>query len=342
MKYHGCQSSVSFREGDSRKQVLRVYNARYLLMVVLLLVSGGCSRSLDEPLRVGSNIWPGYESLYLARSLGLYPKQSIHLVELPSATTVIQAITTGALDAACLTLDEVLAARARGVDLQVLLVMDVSAGGDVLLARPPIQSLDQLRGKTIAVENTAVGAILLDGALQTAGLQPEDVILKFAGVDEHESVYLSGTVDAVVTLEPVRSHLLAQGAIQLFDSRQIPDRIVDVLVARHEVTTGYGPRLRELVRAHFAALAYRHGHPEDANQRTAPIYGVRPEQMKNLFEGLEIPDLAENRWLLNGDPPPLEETARELIVVMHRAGLLRDGVKISGMIEPDFLPAESL
>lgn len=315
--------------------------ASYLLIAIFLLVSGGCSPSVNEPVRVGSNIWPGYESLYLARSLGLYPEQSVHLVELPSATTVVQAVSTGSLDAACLTLDEALAARARGVDLQVLLVMDISDGGDVLLARPPIRTLEQLRGKTIAVEKTAVGAILLDGALQAAGLQPGDVTLKFSGVDQHEQVYLSGEADAVVTFEPVRSRLLAQGAVQLFDSRRIPGRIVDVLVARRETTTEFGPRLKALIRAHFAALSYRHKHPDDANQRTAAIFSVRPEQMDALFEGIKIPDLDENRQLLTGDPAPLETSARELTVVMRKAGLLHDAVDLSDLIQPDFLPMES-
>ncbi|TCK18539.1 NitT/TauT family transport system substrate-binding protein [Thiogranum longum] len=315
---------------------------RYFCIAALLLVSGGCSRPMEEPLRVGSNIWPGYESLYLARSLDLFPKQTIHLAELPSATTVMQAISAGSLDAACLTLDEVLTARSRAVDLQVLLVMDVSAGGDVILARPPIRSLGQLRGKTIAVENTAVGAILLDGALRAAGLQPEDVTLEFAGVDEHESIYQSGKVDAVVTFEPVRSHLLAQGAVPLFDSRQIPNRIIDVLVVRAEAIEKYESQLHDLVRGHFSALAYRRDHPDDADRRMAPLYGVEPEQMKTLFEGLKIPGLAENRHLLGGSPPALEATARALTEVMNRAGLLRDEVEISGMFQPRFLPAGSL
>lgn len=315
-----------------------MYGMRRCLITVFLLFAGACSGPPEEPLRVGTNIWPGYESLYLARSLELYPQKTIHLVELPSATAVLQTLAAGALDAACLTLDEALAARARGLDLQIILVMDISAGGDVLLVRPPIKSLAELRGKTIAVENTAVGAILLDGALQAAGLQVDDVILKFTSVDEHEQAYTSGEVDAVVTFEPVRSRLLTKGAQQLFDSSQIPERIVDVLVVSRKVAGTRASQLQTLVKAHFAALDYRREHTADANRRMAPRHGVTPDQMAALFNGIIIPGLAENRRLLSGNPPPLEETARQLIAVMYRAGLLRNNIDVTGMMQPRFLP----
>jgi len=44
-------------------------------------------------------------------------------------------------------------------------------------------------------------------------------------------------VDAIVTFEPVKSELLSSGANILFDSHQIPGRIVDVLVVRKNCRT---------------------------------------------------------------------------------------------------------
>lgn len=68
-----------------------------------------------------------------------------------------------------------------------------------------------------------------------------------------------------------------------------------MLVARRETTTVYGPQLSALVRAHFAALAYRRKHPEDANQRTAPIFSVRPDDLtraKQSVRDLLIADMS--------------------------------------------------
>lgn len=124
--------------------------------MALLLLS--CGPAPEPLLRIGTNTWPGYEPLYLARSLGYYEGSPITLVELTSASEVIHALRSGTLEGAALTLDEVLTLLDDGFDLKVVLVMDFSNGGDVLLAKPGIDSTADLRGKRIAVEYTAVGA----------------------------------------------------------------------------------------------------------------------------------------------------------------------------------------
>ncbi len=77
----------------------------------------GAARSLS----VGTNVWPGYEPLYLARSLGLYGQAPIRLVEYASATQVIRAFRNGAIDVAALTLDEVLLLRESRLDARVII-----------------------------------------------------------------------------------------------------------------------------------------------------------------------------------------------------------------------------
>ena len=311
-----------------------------LLLSLLALLLTSCTLTPQTPLRVGTNVWIGYESLYLARSLDYIRPEHIHLAELSSATAVQHALEAGELDAACLTLDEALGVRARGLDIQILLVMDISDGADVLLAHPPIDSLEKLRGRTVGVEKTAVGAILLDGALRAAGLGEQDVTLRYLSVDEHEAAFRAGQVDAVVTFEPVRTRLLDRGAIQLFDSSRIPGDIVDVLVAPRAVVASRGDDLRRLVAAHFRALAYYRQHPRDASQRMAPRLRVAPEKVPDLYRGIRIPDRAENRRLLAGSPPPLLDTARRLVAIMQRIGLLRTPPALAGLTTAEFVQPE--
>ena len=97
----------------------------------------GCHQ--PEPvLRVASIVFPGYEFMFLARELGLLPAAEVRLMEMRSSTDVISAIGSGRLEAAALTLDEMLTARANGADLRVILVFDISQGADVVLAKPPL------------------------------------------------------------------------------------------------------------------------------------------------------------------------------------------------------------
>lgn len=68
----------------------------------------GC-RPVAAPLRIASNLWPGYQPLYLAHDLGWLDHDAVRLIELLSATDCMQALIAGTVEGAGLTLDEVLA-----------------------------------------------------------------------------------------------------------------------------------------------------------------------------------------------------------------------------------------
>lgn len=102
---------------------------------LLAPVLAACSAPL-APLRVGAVVFPGYEDLFLARELGLLDESRVRLVELLVNTDTLRALAAGQLEAAALTLDELMAARADGVDLRAVLVLDVADGADTVRALP--------------------------------------------------------------------------------------------------------------------------------------------------------------------------------------------------------------
>lgn len=61
---------------------------RMLALLCLVWVLPACSPRAEAPLRVATHVWPAYESLYLARSLGRYHGAPIRLVEMTSAREV--------------------------------------------------------------------------------------------------------------------------------------------------------------------------------------------------------------------------------------------------------------
>ncbi len=309
-----------------------------LLGAGLFLFLLGCARTPANPLRVATHPFTGYESMHLAQGLGYFSAADIRLVEMASASQSSQALRNGTVDAAMLTLDESLVLMQDGVDLQAVLVMDVSNGADVVMARPGISSLSALRGRRIGVETSAIGAVMLDAMLTAGGLKPSDVKLISIPANEHAAAYRQAKVDAVVTYEPTRTQLLGDGASILFDSSRVPGRIVDVLVVRSERISGHRAALASLVAAHFKALAYLSAHPQDSAARLAPFLGVSPDQVLPQFSGLVLPDLAENRSQLSGDAPKLNGAAAELAGLMLRRRLLQAAVTTDTLSNPSFLP----
>ena len=275
--------------------------------------------------------------IFMAREKGYFSAQQVRLVEVPSATVCIQALAAGNVEGAMLTLDEVLTAKAAGLDLVVVAVLDVSLGADVLLVKPEIKNLSQLKGKRIGVEQSAVGAVMLDAALTEARLSVQDVEVVFLTVNQHEEAYRENKVDALVSFEPVRAKLLSAGAVQLYDSSQIPGRIVDVLAVLPKVIENNPSVLRNFVQAHFKAREFFLASPQEASVILAKRLQLPPEDVPSSYQGLELTDLQRNKTLLGGSAPYLQSSASELMRIMIAAQLLPRSLDLATLVSDKFL-----
>lgn len=297
----------------------------------------GCAEP-EPALNVGTIVFPGYELLFLAREKGWLPTRRIRLVELVSSTDNLRALADGKCDAITLTLDEALSARAEGVDLRIVAVLDLSVGADALMVRPNIATLPQLRGRRIGVEDSAMGVVMFDAVLEAAGLRVEDVLKVPYTAERSVAMFQAGQVDAAVTFEPWVSQLEESGALRLFDSRRIPNRIVDVLAVRSEAIARRAQAVAELVAGHFKALELWRSQPKDASVLMAARLQVDAEAVPAAFKGLDLPDAARNRDLLRvGGPIAASAMAVQRILVERR--VLRQAAEVQAIFDTRFLPA---
>jgi NitT/TauT family transport system substrate-binding protein len=310
--------------------------SRFWLLVWVAAL--GCS-SAQQPLRVGTNIWPGYEPLYLAQSQARFDPQQIELVRFPSTAEVIRAYRYGRLDVAATTADEALTLVETLPDQRIFLVCDTSNGADALLSRPELPSLEALRGHRIGYEPNALGAYMLARALERANMSLSDVVTVPVQLEEHERAYVDKTVDAVVTFEPRRTHLLAQGARVIFDSSQIPGEIVDVLLTRKESMRAHAPALRGLVHAWFEALDYMKQHPREAADLAAERQRLKPDAFIAALQQLALPDRAANLRMLGHSQGSLEPGLRKLSEVMLQYNLLSHSVDSTGLLDESVVRA---
>ncbi len=282
-------------------------------LLLFVIVSMSACEGEKPPLRVASHVWPGYEFLHLGRQLGHLPQQSVSLINTASATQSIMLLLDNEADAATLTLDEVLLARSRGLDLTIILIMDISVGADQLITREKIDSLQQLKGKKVALEQTAVGRLLLAKASEQAGMALEDFELVPATVDQHVGLWKQGKVDAIVTYEPATTQILSQGGHIIFDSSQVPETIVDVLAVRTDLIEGHSTMLRQLVSGFFKAQKHFLTNPQDASYRMSDRLNVPSREVMYLYHGLELPSIEHNKKLLTPANPQLTEVAQDIV-----------------------------
>ena len=307
----------------------------WLLAAVAALALAGCARDPQPVLRIGTNVWIGSEPLYLARDLGHFESASVQLVEYPSASEVMRAYRNEAIDGMVLSLDELFGLAADGLQPRVILVIDVSHGADAIVARPGVKSLHDLQGKPIAVESSALGAFVLSRALAINHMQPGDLKVVHLESNEQPGAFERGQVDAAVTFDPYRAQMVRAGAVTLFDSRQMPGEIVDVVAVRESALTHHARCIDALLGGWFAALDYLRSNPDDAARRMGVRQQASAAQVLQGLQGLRLPTREENLRMLGGEKPELAVTGSRLGSLMLQARLLRAEPDIGRMLAPE-------
>ncbi len=312
-----------------------------LLLVALLFCVAGCMRQPETALRIGTNVWIGSEPLYLARELGYLKPVAVQLVEYPSASEVLRAYRNQAIDGMVISLDELFGLAVDGFQPKIILVVDVSHGADVVVGRRGMRTMHDLKGKSVAVESSALGAYVLSRALALNGMQASDVNVVHLESNEQPSAFEKGQVDGAVTFDPYRAQFLRAGAKTLFDSTQIPGEIVDLLAVRATAFDKHPKEIQALLAGWFGAIDYMNKDPKDAAQRMGVRQQTSGAQFQEALQGLHIPSREENLRMLGGPTPELAVTGRRLMALMVDAKLLRAELKIEGVLAPGPLEALS-
>jgi NitT/TauT family transport system substrate-binding protein len=340
LKYRRQVGSV---ENNRRPCEIPVTRKHFLSSLALGALAGvpacltGCVPISESPLRIGAIVWPGYECLFLARTLGLLDAQPIKLVEYPSSPEAIRAFRNGAIEVVAITGDEFLRLAADESGLRVILVTDFSNGADALVAQPEFDCVRKLEGKRVGVEVNATGVFMLTRSLDAVGMSVKDVEIVALENEQHVAAFETRRVDAVVSFEPNRTKLLKQGGRVLFDSSRIPGEVVDLLVTRESVLHARPDRLRALTKAWFAAREMMLHKTSEAAALVAPREGISPEEFAAALKLLTIPSLKENRRLLTRKEAELMQGFKKMHQVLRDAGRFKWATPNMNMLTGDAL-----
>jgi NitT/TauT family transport system substrate-binding protein len=280
--------------------------------------------------------WIGYETLYLAEEFGWLPP-TVQLSKGQTSRDSMHGILAGELDAAALTLDEVLRIQAGDVPVKVVAVADVSVGADMVMVRPEIDRLEALAGQSIGVDLAGVAGIMLFAVLERAGLRSDQVSIVNIPVNQHLEAWNEGAIDVSVCYQPTASRLGNAGAVRLFDSSQMPDTIFDVLVVTEKAERKQPSAVEDLVRGHFLGLRHLVRNMHDAVYRIATRQQITPETVREAMATVMLPELTANRRYLSPGGR-VEIVAHRLGNILVREGLIEQSPDIANLCTRDYLP----
>jgi NitT/TauT family transport system substrate-binding protein len=249
-------------------------------------------------LTIAYSDWPGWVAWEIAIQKGWFKEAGVD-VEFKWFDYVpsMEAFSAGKVDAVCMTNGDALVTGATGGKSVTILINDYSDGNDMIVAKPGITSIAQLKGKTIGVEVGFVDHLLLLHALKSANLKESDVKLKNVKTDETPQALKSGDVDAIGAWQPSSGAALKEvpGSKPIFTSKDVPGLIYDVLAVNPKSLAerkGDWVKITKVWDRVAKFVKDEKNLDESAKIMSARV-GLTPDQYKAIMKGTHIMDLAE-------------------------------------------------
>jgi NitT/TauT family transport system substrate-binding protein len=185
-----------------------------------------------QPLKIGYSDWPGWVAWQVAIDKGWFKEAGVGVDFVWfDYSASMDAYTAGKLDAVLMTNGDTLVTGAGGAKSVMILITDYSNGNDMIVAKPGLRSLADLKGKKVAVETGLVEHLLLLNGLKKAGMRETDVVLVNAKTNEMPQMLASPDISAVGAWQPIVGEAMkaVPGSRALYSSADEPGLIYDAL-----------------------------------------------------------------------------------------------------------------
>ena len=267
------------------------------LLTALMLLGSSLAHSA-EPLRIGYSDWPGWVIWEVPIEKGWFKEAGLDVkFEWFDYVASMDAFAAGKIDVVGMTNGDTLVTGSTGAKSVIFLLNDYSNGNDMIIAKPGITSIEELKGKKIGVEVGFVSHLLLLNALEKNGLTEKDVELINVPTNETPQVLASGQVDAIVAWQPSSGIALQQvpGSKAIYTSADEPGLIYDVYAASPNVYATRKDDLKKLLKVWYKTVDYFYDPKtrDDAIKIMASRVGLKPEEYKQFVTGTKILTLKE-------------------------------------------------
>jgi NitT/TauT family transport system substrate-binding protein len=222
-------------------------------------------------------VYFGIENGYFKRE-GL----DVQVTRYPGSPTAMRALLSGDADVVEIGGDTTLLAMESGAQIDILL-SPVARSTDVVVAKAPIASIADLKGKSFAVSAPgSPGDVLGRLLLQKNGVDPGQV--QFVGLGspaDRIKALLGGKVDStsatILVIEPVLD-AIAKGEVKVLASlgEQFPAIPLSYIVASETVIKNRRDAMIKFVRAEIEGLRWAQANPDEASRVAAKYIRETP------------------------------------------------------------------
>lgn len=288
-----------------------------VVLVGLLIIYPNESGPNEEPFKISINSWVGWAPLYVAKDRGLFGDLDVQLIRVEDTGVRKTTMISGEVDAYASSVDNFALDSSQGVPGKIVLCFDESYGGDGIIVKNDIVTIEDLRGKRIGYQVGLPSHFLLLTILKQVGMTQDDVVHIDMDADKAGAAFVAGNLDAAVTWEPWISNAASlPGTRVLVTTKDLPGLIVDTLVVRSDVLADRSDAVQSVVDGWFAALTLIENEPDASIAIMADAYGLEVGELTEILTGVQFYDLDRNRSYFG------EDGTAEITTVFESAGQL--------------------
>ena len=261
------------------------------------------SRASAAPLKIAYSDWPGWVAWEVALQKNWFKDAGVEVEFLwfeygPS----MEAFTAGKVDAVMVTNGDALVTGANGAKNVMIMLTDYSNGNDMVVAKPGISSLKELKGKKIGLEVGLVEHLLLLNGLKKAGLSESDIEIVATPTGQTPQVLASGQVDAIAAWQPNSGQALkaVAGSKSVYTSADEPGLIYDVVAVSPQSLSQRRADWKKFVAVWDRVVAYVNDPStrDDAVKIMAAKVQTDPKEYAAFLEGTRLLTLAEGAKII--------------------------------------------
>jgi len=258
------------------------------------------------PLKVGYSDWPGYTAFEIAVQKGWFKDAGVDVeFDWFDYGPSIDAFSAGKIDADCIVASDALGAGAAGSPSKFIAIIDYSEGSDMIIGKPGINSIKDLKGQKVAVEFGLVEHFLLLEGLKRNGLTQNDVTLVNTPTNNMPQTLASGQVAAVGAWYPISGQALLStpGSKRLFTSADAKGLIYDVLAVNPASLAAHHDDWAKIAAIYYKCVAYIMDPKtrDDAIKIMAGKVQQKPDDYAKNVPGTHFETLAEAKANYKGD-----------------------------------------
>ena len=313
-----------------------------LFFFCAVLAAAGCGgEKAKPPLKIGINAWPGFFHAFIARDKGYFEKNGVKVELVYDADFAVNVpkYTGGELDGVFYVWPDIILKSGEGLASKVVYVCDYSETADVLLARPEIKSLADLKGRKVGVGAiNSFSHLFALTLLEKAGLREAQLRFEVVPAREALKALEEGRIAAAHTWEPARSEGLKKGYKILATAKDTPGIMTDVLAFRESVVKERPEEIKAVLRALFEARLFFFEDRAEALAIMAKASGLSAAEIDGGMKDLHLPDLRENSAALGGRGGASLYSSGVVISEFYLArGQLTRLPDLDALIEPAFV-----